>query len=131
MVKISLSGSGGGCGRVTSRGYPTLNPRRTRARHGSHPSWSGASANVSRSTSGGSRGRESIAINLSEGRLRHAGDKKRHFKMAAGSASEVTTALRITVAKRYISPAELAEIDAVLDRVRAMLFRITPRRLTK
>jgi len=57
--------------------------------------------------------------------LRHAGDKRRHFEMAAGSASEVTTALRIAVAKRYISPPEFAEIDAVLDRIRAMLYRLT------
>jgi four helix bundle protein len=68
---------------------------------------------------------ESIALNLGEGRLRHAGDKRRHFEIAAGSASEVTTALRIAVAKRYISAAELAEVDAVLDRVRAMLYRLT------
>jgi len=68
---------------------------------------------------------ESIALNLGEGRLRHAGDKRRHFEMAAGSASEVTTALRIAVAKRYIAPAEFAEIDSVLDRLRAMLYRLT------
>ena len=68
---------------------------------------------------------ESIALNLGEGRLPHAGDKRRHFEMAAGSASEVTTALRIAVAKRYISPAEFAETDAVLDRIRAMLYRLT------
>ncbi len=68
---------------------------------------------------------ESIALNLGEGRLRRDGDKRRHFEIAAGSASEVTTALRIAVAKRYISAAEFADIDAVLDRVRAMLFRLT------
>jgi four helix bundle protein len=68
---------------------------------------------------------ESIALNLGEGRLRQAGDKRRHFEMAAGSASEVTVALRIAVAKRYVTPAEIAELDAVLDRVRAMLYRLT------
>jgi four helix bundle protein len=68
---------------------------------------------------------ESIALNLGEGRLRHDGDKRRHFEMAAGSASEVTVALRIAVAKGYITPAELAEVDVVLDRVRAMLYRLT------
>jgi four helix bundle protein len=57
--------------------------------------------------------------------LRHAGDKRHHFEMAAGSASEVTTALRIAVAKRSISPAEFADIDALLDRIRAMLYRLT------
>ena len=68
---------------------------------------------------------ESIALNLGEGRLRHAGDKRRHFEMAAGSASEVTVALRIAVAKRYVTTAEIAELDAVLDRIRAMLYRLT------
>jgi four helix bundle protein len=68
---------------------------------------------------------ESIALNLGEGRLRHAGDKRRHFEMAAGSASEVTVALRIAVAKRYVAAAELAEVEALLDRIRAMLYRLT------
>jgi four helix bundle protein len=68
---------------------------------------------------------ESIALNLGEGRLRHTGDKRRHFDMAAESASEVTVALRIAVAKRYLTTDELAELDAVLDRVRAMLYRLT------
>ena len=68
---------------------------------------------------------ESIALNLGEGRLRRDGDKRRLFETAAGSASEVTVALRIAVAKRYVSAAEIAE--AVLDRVRAMLYRLTQR----
>jgi len=68
---------------------------------------------------------ESVALNLGEGRLRRDGDKRRHFEIAAGSASEVTVALRIAVAKRYITVAEAAEVDAVLDRVRAMLYRLT------
>jgi four helix bundle protein len=68
---------------------------------------------------------ESVALNLGEGRLRRDGDKRRHFEMAAGSASEVTVALRIAVAKRYITEAEATEVDAVLDRVRAMLYRLT------
>ena len=68
---------------------------------------------------------ESVALNLGEGRIRRDGDKRRHFEMAAGSASEVTVALRIAAAKRYITEAEAAEVDAVLDRVRAMLYRLT------
>lgn len=68
---------------------------------------------------------ESIALNLGEGRLRHAGDKRRHFEMAAGSASEVTVALRIAVAKRYVTADELAELELALDRLRAMLYRLT------
>jgi len=70
---------------------------------------------------------ESIALNLGEGRLRRDGDKRRHFEMAAGSASEVTVALRITVAKRYLTTAEVADVEAMLDRIRAMLYRLTAR----
>jgi four helix bundle protein len=68
---------------------------------------------------------ESVALNLGEARSRRDGDKRRHFEIAAGSASEVTVALRIAVAKGYITTAEAAEVDAVLDRVRAMLYRLT------
>ena len=67
----------------------------------------------------------SIALNLGEGRLRHDGDQRRHYEMAAGSASEVTVALRIARVKRYISDAEFAHVDEQLDRVRAMLWRLT------
>ncbi|MGE0550860.1 MAG: four helix bundle protein [Kofleriaceae bacterium] len=70
---------------------------------------------------------ESIALNLGEGRLRRDGDKRRHFEMAAGSASEITVALRIAVAKRYVSAADLADVDPLLDRVRAMLYQLTRR----
>jgi hypothetical protein len=53
------------------------------------------------------------------------GDKRPHFEMAAGNASEATVALRIAVAKRYVAAGELAELEVVLDRVRAMLYRLT------
>ena len=68
---------------------------------------------------------ESIALNLGEGRARRDGDQRRHYEMAAGSAGEVTTALRIALAKGYITADEAAEVDAVLDRVRAMLYQLT------
>jgi four helix bundle protein len=71
---------------------------------------------------------EGVALNLGEGRLRRDGDQRRHFEFAAGSASEVTVALRIAVAKGYVTAAEAAEaaeVDEVLDRVRAMLYHLT------
>ena len=67
---------------------------------------------------------ESVALNLAEGRLRRDGDRRRHYEMAAGSASEVTVALRIAVARKYISAQERAEVEEALDRVRAMLYRL-------
>ena len=71
------------------------------------------------------RAADSVALNLGEGRARKGGDSRRCYEIAAGSASEVTAALRVAVVRRYISAAELAEVDAPLDRVRAMLFRLT------
>jgi four helix bundle protein len=68
---------------------------------------------------------ESIALNLGEGQRRRGGDQRRHYEMAFGSASETTVALRIAVAKRYITADELAAVDVTLDRVRAMLWRLT------
>ena len=71
---------------------------------------------------------ESVALNLGESRRRRGGDQRRHLEIAAGSASEVTVGLRIALAKKYISAAEAADVDAPLDRVRAMLWRLAPPR---
>ncbi len=70
---------------------------------------------------------ESITLNLGEGRARRAGDQRRHYEMARGSASEVTAALRIALAKRYVTEEDLAPVEPLLDRVRAMLWRLTHR----
>ncbi|MCA9673552.1 MAG: four helix bundle protein [Kofleriaceae bacterium] len=65
---------------------------------------------------------ESVALNLAEGRRRKDGDRRRHYEIASGSASEVTVALRIAVAKRYITEAERAAVEVPLDRLRALLY---------
>ena len=71
------------------------------------------------------RAAESIALNVSEGRPRAGLDKPDLYRRAAGSASELTTALRIARAGRIITAEEFAAIDTPLDRVRAMLWRLT------
>jgi four helix bundle protein len=71
------------------------------------------------------RAAESVALNVSEARQRAGLDKPDLFRRAAGSAAELTTALRIARARGYISASEHAAIDATLDRVRAMLWRLT------
>ena len=71
------------------------------------------------------RAGESLVLNLGEGRGREAGDKRRHYEFANGSAYEVTVALRVAVLKGYVSRDELAAIDVLLDRVRAMTYRLT------
>ena len=72
-----------------------------------------------------SRAADSVVLNLGEGRDRLDGDKRRHYEMARGSAGELTVALRIAVAKRIVTRDEHAPVDALLDRVRAMLYRLT------
>jgi four helix bundle protein len=74
---------------------------------------------------------ESISLHLAEGRRRQDGDRRRHYEMAAGSASEVTTALEIARIKRYITGAELEMLDVELDQVRAILYRLTHRGTTR
>ena len=71
------------------------------------------------------RAAESIALNVSEARQRAGLDRADLFRRAAGSASELTTALRIARARGYITAVEFATVDATLDRVRAMLWRLT------
>jgi four helix bundle protein len=71
------------------------------------------------------RAAESVALNISEARQRAGLDRADLFRRAAGSASELTTALRIARARGYITPAEFTAVDTTLDRVRAMLWRLT------
>jgi four helix bundle protein len=71
------------------------------------------------------RAAESVALNTSEARLRAGLDRADLFRRAAGSAAELTTALRIARARGYISAQDHAAVDAQLDRVRAMLWRLT------
>jgi len=71
------------------------------------------------------RAAESVALNISEGRERAGLDRADLFRRAAGSASELTTALRIAKARGYISAADFGGVEAALDRVRAMLWRLT------
>ena len=71
------------------------------------------------------RAAESIALNVSEGSQRAGLDKPDLYRRAAGSARELTTGLRIAKSLRYITAADYDTIDAALDRVRAMLWRLT------
>jgi four helix bundle protein len=71
------------------------------------------------------RAAESVALNVSEARERAGLDRADLFRRAAGSASELTTALRIARARGYITAADFTAVDAALDRVRAMLWRLT------
>ncbi len=71
------------------------------------------------------RAAESIGLNITEGRERAGLDRADLYRKAAGSAGELTFALRLAKSRGYISQAEFDHVDAVLDRVRAMLWRLT------
>ena len=71
------------------------------------------------------RAAESIALNTSEARQRAGLDRADLYRRAAGSAAELTTALRIAHARGYITARDHATVDAALDQVRAMLWRLT------
>ena len=68
---------------------------------------------------------ESIPGNISEGRQRVGLDRPDLYRRASGSAGELTTWLRVAKSRGYITHAEWAHVDAELDRVRAMLWRLT------
>jgi len=70
------------------------------------------------------RSSQSVASNLSEGRMRAGKDRSQFWRIAAGSLSEARTQLRIADAMGY----RLGELKAVLelaDRLGAMTWRLT------
>jgi len=71
------------------------------------------------------RAAESIGLNISEGRERAGLDRADLYRKAAGSAGELTMAMRIALNRRYITQADFDHVEAVLDRVRAILWRLT------
>ena len=66
-----------------------------------------------------------MALNLKEGSRRHGGDKTHAFRVAAGSADEVLGALEVAVAWGYLGESTTERARALLDRLGAMLYRLT------
>ena len=71
------------------------------------------------------RAAASIVSNIHEGRALTAAARVNAYRIAAGSANEVCTQLRLAVAWGYVGADEVAPALALLDRVRAMLWRLT------
>jgi four helix bundle protein len=71
------------------------------------------------------RAASSLSLNLAEGRRRAQGDRLHHFRIAAGSADELRTALRVALAWGDLDLGELAEALKLLDRLLAMTWRLT------
>jgi four helix bundle protein len=67
----------------------------------------------------------SVSLNLGEGRRRRGTDRKYHYTVAAGSADEALTCLRVAEAFGYLKLEEVQDVLAILDRVLAILWRLT------
>jgi four helix bundle protein len=74
------------------------------------------------------RAATSVALNLSEGARFAGGNKRRHFEIAQGSASEVKSGLDVAEAWGWIADATVPR--HTLDRLLALLWKLThPKRV--
>ena len=71
------------------------------------------------------RAANSIPLNIAEGARRTGRDRCHSFRIAAGSAAEVRAALSVAQAWGYIGADVVAPANVLLDRVLAMLWRLT------
>ena len=67
----------------------------------------------------------SVALNIAEGQGRLGRDRRHFWRIAAGSANEVRTALRVAMAWGDLTPESVEPTLTLLDRVAAMLWRMT------
>ncbi len=67
----------------------------------------------------------SVALNLREGRRRVGKDRTHLWRVAAGSADEVQAALLVAEAFGYLEATALVRPLELVDRVLAMLWRMT------
>jgi four helix bundle protein len=75
------------------------------------------------------RAANGMLLNTSEARQRAGGDRLHLYRTGLGSACEVSDALRAAVAWGFVREADVAPLEARLDRIRAMLWRLAnPRR---
>jgi four helix bundle protein len=74
------------------------------------------------------RALSSIALNVAEGNRSEGGNRLSRFSTAAGSTAETRAALRVAVAWGHVEVEQTEAIEARLDRVAAMLYRLGARR---
>lgn len=66
----------------------------------------------------------SVALNTTEGVGRKAGDRRQLLTIARGSAKEASVALELLAAMGVVPGDSVPPVEADLDRVRAMLWRL-------
>jgi four helix bundle protein len=68
---------------------------------------------------------QSITQNISEANRRKGGDRPHLFSVALGSAAEVGSCLDTALCFDYLDEREVAPALAMVDRVRAMTYRLS------
>ena len=71
------------------------------------------------------RAAQSTALNIAEGNRRTLRDRRNRFRIALGSAAEVASCLEVACALGYLEAAQVAEPLALVDRVRAMTYKLS------
>jgi four helix bundle protein len=72
-----------------------------------------------------SRAASSVALNIAESNYSDPGNRRARLFTAAGSANETRAVLRVAVESGYCGQGEAASARALLDRVIAMLWKLT------
>lgn len=67
----------------------------------------------------------SVVLNIAEGARRAGRDRQQFYRIAAGSAAETQSGLQLAVAWGYVGPDESKAALHLVDRVLAMLWRLT------
>ena len=67
----------------------------------------------------------SVALNIAEGEYSDPGTQRARLYSAAGSAGETRSALRVATGWRYLSEEQALSSLALVDRVIAMLWKLT------
>ena len=71
------------------------------------------------------RAATSVPLNVAEGRRRVGGDRLQLFRVALGSTAEIGAALDVALAWGYLAEDAIASALVLLDRERALLWRLT------
>jgi four helix bundle protein len=71
------------------------------------------------------RAATSVALNIAEGDMSDAGNRRARFFTAAGSANESLAALRAAVSWGYFAPREAEAASSLLRRILAILWKLT------
>src|SRR5688572_13556116 len=73
------------------------------------------------------RAAQSVPLNIAEANQRVGRDRANRFRIALGSAAEVVACLDVAMALGYLDDVRVAPALALVDRVRAMTFRLQRR----